>query len=68
MGRWEAGASDRLREAALALYLEHGFEQTMVADIADDVYRTLRGSTNLAFAASVWLSAPTRARPVSQPS
>jgi AcrR family transcriptional regulator len=35
MGRWEPGAGDRLREAALALYLEHGFEQTMVADIAD---------------------------------
>ncbi|QUQ64211.1 TetR/AcrR family transcriptional regulator [Kutzneria sp. CA-103260] len=35
MGRWEPGASGRLREAALALYLEHGFEQTMVADIAD---------------------------------
>ena len=34
MGRWEPGASGRLREAALALYLEHGFEQTMVADIA----------------------------------
>jgi AcrR family transcriptional regulator len=35
MGRWEPGAGDRLREAALALYLEHGFERTTVADIAD---------------------------------
>jgi AcrR family transcriptional regulator len=34
MGRWEPGAGDRLREAALTLYLERGFEQTMVADIA----------------------------------
>jgi AcrR family transcriptional regulator len=42
MGRWEPGASDRLREAALALYLEHGFEQTMVADIADRAGVTAR--------------------------
>ncbi|KAA9150833.1 TetR family transcriptional regulator [Amycolatopsis acidicola] len=34
MGRWKPGAGDRLREAALSLYLERGFEQTMVADIA----------------------------------
>ncbi|MBE1879019.1 TetR family transcriptional regulator [Myceligenerans pegani] len=34
MARWEPGAGDRLREAALSLYLERGFEQTMVADIA----------------------------------
>ena len=42
MGRWEPGASDRLREAALALYLEHGFEQTMVADIAERAGVTAR--------------------------
>jgi AcrR family transcriptional regulator len=42
MGRWEPGASGRLREAALALYLEHGFEQTMVADIADRAGVTAR--------------------------
>jgi AcrR family transcriptional regulator len=42
MGRWQPGASDRLREAALALYLEHGFEQTMVADIADRAGVTAR--------------------------
>ncbi|MFK0279713.1 TetR family transcriptional regulator [Streptomyces sp. NPDC090499] len=35
MGRWAPGAGDRLREAALALYLERGFEQTMVTDIAE---------------------------------
>ncbi|MEU6852212.1 TetR family transcriptional regulator [Actinacidiphila alni] len=34
MGRWEPGADGRLREAALALFVERGFEQTMVADIA----------------------------------
>ena len=33
---------DRLREAALALYLERGFEQTMVADIADRAGVTAR--------------------------
>ncbi|MGV9855848.1 TetR family transcriptional regulator [Streptomyces sp. NPDC003442] len=42
MGRWEPGASGRLREAALTLYLEHGFEQTMVADIADRAGVTAR--------------------------
>ncbi|MEV6638614.1 TetR family transcriptional regulator [Amycolatopsis sp. NPDC051371] len=42
MGRWEPGAGDRLREAALALYLEHGFDQTMVADIADRAGVTAR--------------------------
>jgi AcrR family transcriptional regulator len=42
MGRWEPGASGRLREAALALYLERGFEQTMVADIADRAGVTAR--------------------------
>ncbi|MEU9970195.1 TetR/AcrR family transcriptional regulator [Streptomyces malaysiensis] len=42
MGRWEPGASGRLREAALALYLEHGFEQTMVTDIADRAGVTAR--------------------------
>ena len=34
MGRWEPGASGRLRAAALELYVERGFEQTTVADIA----------------------------------
>ncbi|GAA3362777.1 TetR family transcriptional regulator [Streptomyces antimycoticus] len=42
MGRWEPGASSRLREAALALYLERGFEQTMVADIAERAGVTAR--------------------------
>jgi AcrR family transcriptional regulator len=34
MGRWEPGASGRLRRAAMELYIERGFEQTTVADIA----------------------------------
>ncbi len=42
MGRWEPGAGGRLREAALNLYLEHGFEQTMVTDIAERAGVTAR--------------------------
>ncbi|MEK8171185.1 TetR family transcriptional regulator [Streptomyces sp. M19] len=42
MGRWEPGAGERLREAALSLYLERGFEQTMVADIAERAGVTAR--------------------------
>lgn len=34
MVRWEPGAKDRLRVAALELYVERGFEQTTAADIA----------------------------------
>jgi len=35
MGRWEPDARARLAVAALDLYLERGFEQTTVADIAE---------------------------------
>ncbi|MBQ0854815.1 TetR family transcriptional regulator [Streptomyces sp. BH-SS-21] len=42
MGRWKPGAGDRLREAALSLYMERGFEQTMVADIAERAGVTAR--------------------------
>lgn len=35
MGRWAPGAGGRLREAALSLFAERGFEQTTVADIAE---------------------------------
>jgi AcrR family transcriptional regulator len=35
MGRWEPGASVRLRAAAMDLYVEQGFEQTTVAEIAE---------------------------------
>ncbi|MBO1754723.1 TetR/AcrR family transcriptional regulator [Allobranchiibius sp. CTAmp26] len=34
MGRWEPDARGRLEQAAMDLYLEHGFEQTTVAEIA----------------------------------
>jgi len=34
MGRWEPNAQERLRQAALELYGERGFEQTTVAEIA----------------------------------
>ena len=34
MGRWEPNARGRLEQAALDLYLERGFEQTTVAEIA----------------------------------
>jgi AcrR family transcriptional regulator len=35
MGRWQPGAHERLADAALDLYLERGFDQTTVADIAE---------------------------------
>ena len=35
MGRWEPDARGRLQEAALDLYVEHGFEHTTVAEIAE---------------------------------
>jgi AcrR family transcriptional regulator len=42
MGRWEPNASGRLREAAMELYVERGFEQTTVADIAERAGLTAR--------------------------
>lgn len=42
MGRWEPGAAGRLREAALDLFAERGFEQTMVSDIAERAGVTAR--------------------------
>ena len=35
MGRWEPDAAGRLSAAAMELFVEHGYEQTTVADIAD---------------------------------
>jgi AcrR family transcriptional regulator len=42
MGRWEPNARGRLEQAALALYLERGFDQTTVADIAGQAGLTER--------------------------
>lgn len=42
MGRWEPDAAGRLREAALALYAEQGFEKTTVAEIAERAGVTAR--------------------------
>lgn len=40
--RWQPGARERLRTAALDLYLSRGFEQTTVAEIAESVGLTER--------------------------
>lgn len=42
MGRWEPDAAGRLREAAMELYTEKGFESTTVAEIADRAGVTAR--------------------------
>jgi len=35
MGRWEPNARERLERAALALFAEHGYDATTVAEVAD---------------------------------
>jgi AcrR family transcriptional regulator len=42
MARWEPDAAGRLREAAMALYTEQGFERTTVAELADRAGVTAR--------------------------
>lgn len=42
MGRWEPGAGSRLREAALELYVERGYDRTTVAEIAERAGVTAR--------------------------
>jgi AcrR family transcriptional regulator len=42
MGRWEPDAVGRLRTAATELYVERGFEQTTVAEIAERAGLTAR--------------------------
>jgi AcrR family transcriptional regulator len=42
MGRWEPDAAGRLREAAMALFAEQGFDGTTVAEIADRAGVTAR--------------------------
>src|SRR6478735_3500123 len=42
MARWEPNSEGRLRQAAMELYVERGFEQTTVADIAERAGLTSR--------------------------
>ena len=42
MARWEPDAAGRLREAAMALYAERGYDRTTVAEIADRAGVTAR--------------------------
>ncbi|MCP2265659.1 TetR family transcriptional regulator [Promicromonospora thailandica] len=42
MARWDPGAQERLTTAALDLYLEHGYENVTVADIAERAGLTRR--------------------------
>src|SRR6266576_346602 len=42
MSRWEPNARGRLEQAALDLYVERGFEQTTVAEIAERAGLTAR--------------------------
>jgi len=42
MGRWEPDAAGRFRSAAMELFVEHGYEQTTVADIAERAGLTRR--------------------------
>src|SRR3954468_23025069 len=42
MARWEPNAQGRLGEAAMKLYVERGYEQTTVADIAERAGLTSR--------------------------
>ena len=42
VSRWEPNARGRLEQAALDLYVEHGFEQTTVAEIAQKAHLTER--------------------------
>jgi AcrR family transcriptional regulator len=42
MGRWEPDAAGRFRAAAMELFVERGFEQTTVADIAERAGLTAR--------------------------
>src|SRR3954471_14979002 len=42
MARWEPDAAGRLREAAMALYAERGYQRTTVAEIAERAGVTAR--------------------------
>ena len=40
MGRWDPDAGGRLQQAAMALYLERGYQDATVAEIATSVGQT----------------------------
>src|SRR5713226_6339271 len=80
MGRWEPDARGRLERAALELYLERGYEQTTVTEIASRAgltqrtfFRHFADKCEVLFAGSKWLqelivstlsSAPDSAAPI----
>jgi len=62
MGRWEPNARGRLERAALELYLERGYEQTTVTEIASRAgltqrtfFRHFADKCEVLFAGSNWL-------------
>ena len=80
VGRWEPNARGRLERAALELYLERGYEQTTVTEIAGRAgltqrtfFRHFADKCEVLFAGSTWLqelivstltSAPDSAAPI----
>jgi len=80
VGRWEPNARGRLERAALELYLERGYEQTTVTEIASRAgltqrtfFRHFADKCEVLFAGSKWLqelivstlsSAPDSAAPI----
>ena len=80
VGRWEPNACGRLERAALELYLERGYEQTTVTEIASRAgltqrtfFRHFADKCEVLFAGSKWLqelivstlsSAPDSAAPI----
>ena len=62
MGRWDPNARGRLERAALELYLERGYEQTTVTEIAGRAgltqrtfFRHFADKCEVLFAGSTWL-------------
>ena len=69
MGRWEPNARGRLEQAAMELYLERGFEQTTVAEIAKRAgltertfFRHFADKREVLFAGAGTLAGPPRQR------
>jgi AcrR family transcriptional regulator len=62
MGRWEPDASGRLRQAAMELFVERGYEQTTVAEISERAgltartfFRYFADKREVLFAGSIYL-------------